>query len=88
MSVLTILPLVVGSTTVQPHDDPSLAPVELGASIFVKVNKNLWRASEEFDLERIVFGDEANAIMGLWNGEEFVLTVRAIVPVWLIVLSC
>ena len=81
MSVLTVVSLVVGSTTVQPHDDPSLLPVELGASIFVKVNKNLWRASEEFGLERVVFEDEANAIMGFWNGEEFVLTVRAILPV-------
>lgn len=86
MSVLIAVSLLVGSTTVQPHDDPSLSPVELGASIFVKVNKNLWRTSEEFGLERIVFGDEANAVMGLWNGDEFVLTVRAMVPVGFIVL--
>lgn len=64
-----------GSITVQPYDDPSLEPVELGASIFVKVNKNLWRATEEFGLEKTGFEDE-DGVMGVWNGEEFLLTVR------------
>lgn len=63
-----------GSTTVYPFNDTNLKPVELGASIFVKVNKNLYRASEEFNLERIDFeGEEAE--MGIWDGEKFLLTV-------------
>ena len=37
-------------------------------------NKNLWRATEEFGLERIDFGDDDN-VMGIWDGKEFVLTV-------------
>ncbi|KAF7986244.1 hypothetical protein HWV62_38711 [Athelia sp. TMB] len=61
------------STTVYPFNNKTLAPIELGASIFVKVNKNLWRASEEFDLERVDFTRE-EAQMGIWDGEQFLLT--------------
>jgi len=61
------------STVVYPYNNTELEPVELGASIFVKVNKNMWRATEEFGLERIDFGDDGN-VMGLWDGSEFVLT--------------
>ncbi|KAI0635392.1 Prenylcysteine lyase-domain-containing protein [Trametes polyzona] len=65
------------STTVFPYEDESLEPVELGASIFVKVNKNLWRAVDEFGLERTDFegSDEGDDdTMGIWDGHEFVLT--------------
>ena len=64
-----------GSTTVYPYDDPELDPIELGASIFVKVNKNLWRASEEFGLERISFDGDSDEVLGIWDGQEFPLTV-------------
>ena len=70
----------IGSTTVYPYDDDTLESHELGASIFVKVNKNLWRAVDEFGLERVEFdGDDDNDIMGIWDGHEFVLTVRSCV---------
>ncbi|THH01023.1 hypothetical protein EW026_g1609 [Hermanssonia centrifuga] len=60
------------STTVYPYDDPSLEPIELGASIFVKANKNLWRASEEFGFDRKDFDEDDS--MGIWDGEQFLLT--------------
>jgi prenylcysteine oxidase / farnesylcysteine lyase len=44
--------------------------MELGASIFVKANKNLWRATEEFNLSLVDFGDE-DGEMGIWDGAEF-----------------
>ncbi|KAI1792233.1 FAD/NAD(P)-binding domain-containing protein [Ganoderma leucocontextum] len=63
------------STTVYPYDDPSLEPHELGASIFVKANKNMWRAVDEFGLERVKFdGDDDEGVMGIWDGHEFLLT--------------
>ncbi|KAL4250177.1 prenylcysteine oxidase family protein [Abortiporus biennis] len=62
------------SITVQPYDDPELVPKELGGSIFVKSNKNLWRATDEFGLERTDFGDEATAT-GIWDGSQFIITV-------------
>ncbi|RPD56544.1 FAD/NAD(P)-binding domain-containing protein [Lentinus tigrinus ALCF2SS1-7] len=62
------------STTVQPYGDESLEPVELGGSVFVKVNKILWRAVSEFDLELEDFGRDDDSVMGIWDGQEFVLT--------------
>ena len=58
---------------VTPYDD--LTPIELGASVFVKANKNMWRAVDEFGLERTGFDDEKE-VMGIWDGEQFPLTVR------------
>ena len=58
-----------------PYDNPELQPVELGASIFVRANKNLWRATDEFGLERSDFSD-SDSTMGIWDGETFLLTVR------------
>ncbi|KAL1939239.1 hypothetical protein VTO73DRAFT_10042 [Trametes versicolor] len=64
------------STTVFPYEDENLEAVELGASIFVKVNKNLWRAVDEFGLERVDFerDDDGDDTMGIWDGHEFALT--------------
>jgi hypothetical protein len=59
---------------VYPYDNTSLPPMELGASIFVKANKNLWRASEEFNLTRSAFESEDN-VMGIWDGENLLLSV-------------
>lgn len=71
-----MLPFTTGSTTVYPYNDTSLPPIELGASIFVKANKNLWRASDEFNLTREDFEDD-DSEMGLWDGEKVVLRVSA-----------
>ncbi|VDC01974.1 unnamed protein product [Peniophora sp. CBMAI 1063] len=62
------------STTVYPYDDMTLEPVELGASIFVAVNKNMMRASDEFNLTRINFAADDNEQMGIWDGKEFLFT--------------
>lgn len=71
--------LFLGSTTVYPYDDATnFKPIELGASIFVRANKNLWRASDEFELERRDFDDD-DSDMGIWDGEKFLLTVRHLV---------
>ena len=58
-----------------PYDDKSYAPAELGASIFVDVNKNMWRAADEFNLTRMDFKDAGDGQMGVWNGKQFLLTV-------------
>ncbi|KZT23798.1 FAD/NAD(P)-binding domain-containing protein [Neolentinus lepideus HHB14362 ss-1] len=62
------------STVVYPYNNTQLKPVELGASIFVKNNKNLWRASQEFNLTRFNFEDDDDET-GIWDGEKFVLTL-------------
>ena len=68
-----------------PYGDDSLEPVELGASIFVEVNKNLWRAVDEFGLERNKWDDDGDDgdedVTGIWDGQEFVITVRITSPV-------
>ncbi|KZT70702.1 FAD/NAD(P)-binding domain-containing protein [Daedalea quercina L-15889] len=61
------------STVGYPYNNTEYEPVELGASIFVENNRNMWRATDEFGLERISFGEENN-LMGIWDGQEFVLT--------------
>jgi prenylcysteine oxidase / farnesylcysteine lyase len=57
--------------TVNAFNNPAF-PVELGASIFIKLNHILWNASHNFNLslKDPDFGDEA--ILGVWNGESFV----------------
>ena len=59
----------------QPYDMPELEPVELGGSVFVEVNKNLWRAVDEFGFELIPF-ENASDVVGIWDGQGFVVTVR------------
>ncbi|KAL8711911.1 MAG: hypothetical protein Q9225_007040 [Loekoesia sp. 1 TL-2023] len=65
------------STTVNAYDDPN-EPVELGASIFVKVNHNLVSAAEAFSLPiqsmRVARKHDRPEVLGVWNGEEFVFT--------------
>ncbi|KAI6136960.1 Prenylcysteine lyase-domain-containing protein [Pisolithus sp. B1] len=58
------------STIVYPYNDTTLAPMELGASIFVDANKNLMRAAKEFNLTLKDFIDEF-ADTGLWDGQKF-----------------
>ena len=65
---------MTGSTVVYPYNDTTYNPIELGASIFVGANKNLWRATDEFGLERIAFSDDDDPL-GFWDGEKFVFIV-------------
>jgi len=65
------------STTINAYND-SVNPVELGASIFVAVNKILTAATEEFNLtisNRVSAADEPE-ILGIWNGDNFVYTQK------------
>ncbi|KAH7340917.1 Prenylcysteine lyase-domain-containing protein [Rhizoctonia solani] len=62
------------STTVHPYNDEAIPTVELGASIYVDANKNMVRAVKEFNLSTVEYGDE-NEETGIWNGNEFVLTL-------------
>lgn len=56
------------------YDDPTTRPIELGASVFVQANKNMWRASEEFNLSRVDFEDEDSAT-AIWDGQKFIVKV-------------
>ena len=60
-----------------PYNDTSLKPVELGASIFVDRNKNMVRATKEFDLEVKSF--EVGKELGVWDGSQFLVTVRSLI---------
>lgn len=66
---------LAGSTIVYPYENESLPAIELGASIFVRTNKNLWRASTEFNLTR--FGEGVDG-MGIWDGENVIFSVRGV----------
>ncbi|KAK8097329.1 Farnesylcysteine lyase [Apiospora kogelbergensis] len=59
--------------TVNAHENPG-SPVELGASIFVKVNHILWNATDDFNLVRIDPGLDEKGVMGVWDGDTFVYT--------------
>jgi len=67
------------STTVDAYSDPS-QPVELGASIYVSVNKILVDAVNEFNLSHIdpefTVADGNTPGLGFWNGKEFVYMVQ------------
>ena len=60
--------------------------MELGASIFVKVNKNMNRAVKEFNFSVYGFEDEDGAT-AIWDGEQVLLTVRSPVIYYLVVLT-
>jgi len=66
----------VGSTVVHPYNDKSLTELEVGASIFVSANKNLWRASDEFNLTRRDFSAEEYET-GIWDGTNLAFSVRS-----------
>lgn len=57
--------------TVDAFDDP-LEPVEVGASIFVDVNKILWNATRDFALDLRDPSGDADRLTVIWNGNEFV----------------
>ncbi|MCJ1403347.1 hypothetical protein MMC11_006570 [Xylographa trunciseda] len=62
------------STTVNVYGNPA-EPVELGASIFVQVNRNLVSAANEFGLVTTNNADgrpkESADMLGVWDGEVF-----------------
>ncbi|KAJ5290350.1 acetamidase [Penicillium atrosanguineum] len=67
------------STTVNVFDHPAY-PIELGASIFVEVNHNLVNASRDLGLH-VRSADhgrpqETDDSIGIWNGKEFVFTLK------------
>ncbi|ORY67170.1 Prenylcysteine lyase-domain-containing protein [Pseudomassariella vexata] len=57
--------------TVNVYDNP-IEPVELGASIFVKVNNILWQATQDFNLSVIEPGTDEAGLLGIWDGDKFV----------------
>ncbi|KAF7306595.1 Prenylcysteine lyase [Mycena indigotica] len=63
---------VGGRTVVYPYGNPTLPAVELGASIFIPKNRNMWRAVDEFNLTRRDFQDEEG--LGIWDGEKLLFT--------------
>ena len=65
-----------GSTVVHPYDNSSLPELELGASIFVEANQNLWRASDEFNLTRRDFAAESYGT-AIWDGQNIIFSVRS-----------
>ncbi|KAI9852311.1 MAG: hypothetical protein M1824_002032, partial [Vezdaea acicularis] len=65
------------STTVDVFGNPAY-PIELGASIFVEVNRNLVAAAKAFGLEtESATRAQVSALqLGVWNGEEFVVVQK------------
>ncbi|KAF9884047.1 hypothetical protein FE257_002332 [Aspergillus nanangensis] len=73
------------STTVDVFDDPSY-PIELGASIFVKVNTNLVNASRDLGLSIKSASDtrpkETDDTLGVWDGEQFLFILKDTYSWW------
>lgn len=60
------------TAVVHAYDDENLPAIELGASIFADVNKNLQRASKQFNLETgAKLGEDG--ITGVWDGQQFLI---------------
>jgi len=69
------------STTLSHEEDPLLpagiAPIELGASIFVSANRNMARAAKLFGLKTTESGiglddDDSSIGTSIWDGQQFV----------------
>ena len=54
------------------HDDPSLPAVELGAPVFSEYHKNIWRATQEFNLTRVT-PHHIRSGFAIWDGQTIVL---------------
>ena len=65
------------STTVHAYNDSSF-PIELGASVFVEINKILVDAVEAFNLSTSFFNSLSDDIpgpaLGIWDGKTFIFT--------------
>lgn len=60
------------TTVVHPYEDENLPAIELGASIFADVNKNLQRASKQFNLPiGAKLGEDG--LTGVWDGQQFLI---------------
>ncbi|KOS15169.1 prenylcysteine oxidase precursor [Malassezia pachydermatis] len=59
--------------SVHPLDDPSIAPVESGASIFAKMNTQMRQATQAMDLKAVPRESMPRSDYGLWNGRDFVI---------------
>lgn len=57
--------------TVNALDNP-LEPVELGASIFIKLNHILWNATQEFGLPTKKPGAGEGGLLAVWDGDRIV----------------
>jgi prenylcysteine oxidase/farnesylcysteine lyase len=68
--------MYTGSTIVHPHNNKSLPGLELGAAVFVPLNKNLWRAADDFNLTRRDLDSLDNYETGIWDGREVFVSVR------------
>ncbi|KZT56023.1 FAD/NAD(P)-binding domain-containing protein [Calocera cornea HHB12733] len=68
------------STVVYPFGDTTLAPIELGASIFVDANKHMVRALSEWNLSTVPFDDAE--YVGIWDGDEFAVIMHSDKPTW------
>jgi prenylcysteine oxidase / farnesylcysteine lyase len=60
--------------TVNAYDDPS-EPVELGASIFVKVNEIMYNATREFNLSAVESGPGETERLAIWDGEKVLVEI-------------
>lgn len=60
------------TAVVHPYGDESMPAIELGASIFADVNKNLQRASRQFKLATGAKIGEPG-ITGIWDGQQFLI---------------
>lgn len=67
--------------TVDAYGIPS-EPVEVGASIFVDVNKILWNATQDFDLELRDPNSDADRLTVIWDGDQFVFESAASSSWW------
>jgi prenylcysteine oxidase/farnesylcysteine lyase len=62
----------LGTVSVHPYNDTNLPAIEIGPSTFSSTNKNLWRASQDFNLTRVSVHDPD---CSLWDGEKILVTV-------------
>lgn len=67
------------STTVHAYNESHL-PIELGASVFVQINKILADAVEAFNLSTSSFASTSDDIpgagLGIWDGKTFIFTAE------------
>ncbi|GAB1317890.1 Prenylcysteine lyase domain-containing protein [Madurella fahalii] len=69
------------SLTINPYGDPSQR-VELGASIFIQKNHILYRALHDFGLSKKIPDEDAEAVLGIWDGDKFVFTINERASFW------
>ena len=64
------------TAVVYPYDDSAnQEPVELGASIFADVNRNMVRAAKYFNLTTGAKLGEEDSVTSIWDGQQFVVEV-------------